>query len=35
VARASADVGEAELVQDLADRALVIDDTKMLGHETL
>ena len=35
MARASADVAEAELVQDLAHRALVIGDTEALGDEAL
>ena len=35
MARASTDVAEAELVQDLADCALVIGHTKVLGDEAL
>ena len=35
MARASADVTEADLVQDLADRALVIGDAEALGDEKL
>jgi hypothetical protein len=33
MARASAEVAEAELVQDLADRALVINHAEALGDE--
>jgi hypothetical protein len=35
VARAGADVREAELVQDLADRALVVDHAEALADEAL
>ena len=35
MARAGADVGEAKLVQDLAHRALVVDDAEALGDEAL
>src|SRR5215218_8443455 len=35
VTRAGADVGEAELVQDLAHRALVVGDAEALGDEVL
>ena len=35
MARAGADVAEAELVQDLADRALVEGHTEALGDEAL
>jgi hypothetical protein len=35
MARAGADVAEPELVQDLADRALVVDHPEALGEEAL
>ena len=35
VASARADVGEAELLEDLADRALVVDDAEALGNDPL
>ena len=35
VASARADVGEDELLEDLADRALVVDDAEALGDDPL
>src|SRR4051812_49974094 len=35
MARTRADVREAELLEDLADRALVVSDAEALGHDLL